>query len=128
MEPFSGSDFYDLDEFLSPRDKQIRDGVRAWFAELKPAAGPAGGAGARRAAREILRGLLRTVPALERRVRGEYQRRVLRVEDFFLRFLSVKAFLDLCYAGDGSRRVFERRLERARAVDASAARAQGGTA
>jgi hypothetical protein len=82
----------------------------------------------RRAAREILRGLLRTVPALERRVRGEYRRRVLRVEDFFLRFLTVKAFLDLCYTGDGSRRVFERRLERALALDASAARARGGAA
>ena len=33
MPPFSGVDFYDLDEFLSSADRKLRDRVRAWVQE-----------------------------------------------------------------------------------------------
>ena len=33
MEPFSGSDFYEIDELLSPQDKLVRDDVRAWVSD-----------------------------------------------------------------------------------------------
>jgi asparagine synthetase B (glutamine-hydrolysing) len=90
-----------------------RDAVRAWFDELRPPA-----SGARRSAMARLRSALARIPALERRLRTEFQRRVLRPEDFFVRFLAVKAFFDLFVAGDGGRRAYEARLERALALDA----------
>jgi asparagine synthetase B (glutamine-hydrolysing) len=92
-----------------------REELRAWLRSLEPA--PEANARARGRVRGRLRELLRLAPAVERRLRSGYQRRVLRIEDFFGRFLVVKAWLDLFYHGDGGRAAFERRLARAEAID-----------
>ena len=102
-----------------------REAVRSWFAEMRPPEHAGAGVGVRTRAVGVARALLRRVPAVERRVRSEYQRRVLRPEDFFLRFLTVKAFLDLFLAGDGGRRAYEARIERALALDAASGRGRG---
>ena len=39
-EPFNGVDFYDVEEFLSPRNVHLRDRMRAWVSErFLPTAG-----------------------------------------------------------------------------------------
>jgi asparagine synthetase B (glutamine-hydrolysing) len=93
-----------------------RDAVRALFEELRPAS-TAAGAGLRGRALRSARSVLGRVPAVERRIRSQYQRHVFRIDDFFLRFLTVKAFVDLHLTAGGDRRTYEERLDRAVALD-----------
>ena len=72
-----------------------RDAVRSWFEEMRPPEPDRAGVGVGSRALGVAGTVLRRVPAVERRIRSGYQRRVLRSE---------RAFLDLFLAGDGGRR------------------------
>ncbi|MEM8997369.1 MAG: asparagine synthase-related protein, partial [Acidobacteriota bacterium] len=78
-----------------------------------------------RAAKKTLRGTVKEVvskavydiPAVDTRIRSVYLKRITRDDEVLFRAVTLKQMIDLFHTGDGSRRVFEQRLDAAREAE-----------